>query len=74
VTKADNREQKIRRNTKNVSLEDFEWLICRYGYIKAGGHHPVAFIGKQAYPYPKNNPVQQNYVKGVLELIDKEGK
>jgi hypothetical protein len=33
VTKADKREQKIRENTKNVSLEDFEWLVCHYGHI-----------------------------------------
>ena len=72
--KADKREQKIRQNPKNVSLEDFEWLICRYGYIKAGGNHSEAVIGKESYPYPKANPVRQCYVKELLELIDKEGK
>jgi hypothetical protein len=77
MTRADKREQKIRENTKNVSLEDFEWLIFRYGYIKAGGSHPVAIIGQQSYAYPKTNPVRQVYVKKLLEyleLIDKEGK
>ncbi len=74
MVKVDKREQKIRQNTKNVSLEEFEWLIRRYGYIKAGGNHSVAVIGNQAYPYPRTNPVRQPYVKGLLELIDKEGK
>jgi hypothetical protein len=74
MTKADKREQKIRQNTKNVSLEDFEWLICRYGYIKAGGSHPEAIIGQESYPYPKTNPIRQPYVLGLLELIDKERK
>jgi hypothetical protein len=76
VTKADKREQKIRENTRNVSLEDFEWLIQRYGYIKAGGSHPEAIIGRESYPYPKTNPVHQAYVKDLLKLIDmnKEGQ
>jgi hypothetical protein len=74
VTKADKREQKIRENTKNVSLEDFEWLICRYGYIKAGGSHSLAIIGREQYPYPRENPMRQPFVKGLLEHIDKEGK
>jgi hypothetical protein len=74
VSNADKREQKIRWNTKNVSLEDFEWLIRRYGYIKAGGNHSIAVIGNQHYPYPRCNPVRQPYVKRLLELIDIKGK
>jgi hypothetical protein len=74
MTRADKREQKIRENTRNVSLEDFEWLICQYGYIKAGGNHPEAIIGLESYPYPRTNPVRQCYVKRLLERIDKEGK
>lgn len=73
MAKADKRELKIRQNTKNVSLEDFEWLICRYGYIKAGGSHPEAVIGKDSYPYRKTNPISQYYVKGLLDLLDERG-
>jgi hypothetical protein len=74
MAKADKREQNIRQNSRNVSLDEFEWLICRYGYIKSGGSHAEAIIGKESYPYPRTNPVRQCYVKGFLELIDKEGK
>jgi hypothetical protein len=42
MSSQEKRESKIRENTKNVSLEDFEWLINKYGYIKAGGNHPKA--------------------------------
>ena len=74
MTKSDKREQKIRQNTKNVSLEDFEWLICKYGYIKFGGSHAIAVIGAQHYPYKRQNPVRHPFVKDVLALIDKEVK
>jgi hypothetical protein len=74
MVKTNKREQKIRRNTRNVSLVEFEWLINQYGYIKAGGNHPIAIIGKEAYPYPRTNPVRRSYVKGLLALIDKKGE
>lgn len=74
MTRADKRELKIRQNNKNISLEDFEWLICPYGYIKGGGSHSIAIIGNQAYPYPKTNPVRFSYVKGLLALIDEQGE
>jgi hypothetical protein len=73
MTKADKREQKIRQNTKNVSLEDFEWLICRYGYIKAGGRHQEAILDNESYPYPRTNPIRQCYVKRLIEDIDRRG-
>jgi hypothetical protein len=74
VTKADKREQKIRENTKNVSLEDFEWLICRYGHIKAGGSHSIAVFGNRQYPYKRSNPVDQPYTKKLIQIIDQEVK
>jgi hypothetical protein len=69
--KKDKREQKIRDNIKNVSLEDFEWLINQYGYRKSGGNHCEAIIGRESYPYPKKNPMPRPYVEGLLEIIDK---
>lgn len=70
MSKADKREQKIRDNPDNVSLEDFEALINRYGYIKEGGSHPKACIGKIKFPYKRENPVKQAYVEGILDMID----
>ena len=70
MTKSDKREQKIRQNTKNVSLEDFEWLINRYGEIIIGRSHPKAHIGNHVFPYKKENPVKFHYVGAVLKFID----
>ena len=51
MSKAEKREQRIRENTCNVSLEEFEALINRYGHIKTGGDHPKAIIGNTMFPY-----------------------
>jgi hypothetical protein len=75
VTKADKREDKIRQNTKNVSLDDFEWLISRYGSIEFGGNHAMANINGLRLPYKRKNPVLFHYVEELLIIIDnrKEG-
>lgn len=70
MSKAEKREHQIRENTANVSLEDFEALINQYGYIKFGGNHAKAIIGKTMYPYKRENPIKQAYVKDILEIID----
>jgi hypothetical protein len=72
MSKVDKREQKIRGNTKNVSLADFEALINQYGYIKFGGSHVKAIIGNVMFPYKRTNPVKPPYVEGILEIIDKQ--
>ncbi len=69
--KRDKRELKIRENIKNVSLEDFEWLISQYGKIRTGGNHAVAIIGNESLPYPRKNPMHHLYVRNLLEMIDK---
>ena len=70
MSKREKREHKIRDNTKNVSLEDFEWLINQYGFIKMGGSHSVAVIENISYAYPRKNPMGQPYVKRLIEIID----
>lgn len=70
MSKADKREQKIRKTPCNVSLEEFEALINRYGHIKFGGSHPKAIIGNVMFPYKRTNPVKPPYVEGILEIID----
>jgi hypothetical protein len=61
---------KVRRNTKNVSLKDFETLINEYGYVEEGGKHPKAIIDIYTLPYKRENPLKQCYVKELLEIID----
>jgi hypothetical protein len=49
MSKSEKRELKIRNNPKNISIEDFESLIKRYGEIIEGGNHPKAHIGNHIY-------------------------
>jgi hypothetical protein len=70
MTKKEKREDKIRGNTTNVSLEDFEALIKQYGYIEEGSKHPKAVIGKDVFSYRRTNPVHRPYVDYILDLIE----
>ena len=63
------REQRIRANPVNVSLEDFEALVRQYGYIFEGSKHPKVVIGKEMLSYKRRNPVDRVYVLQVLALI-----
>jgi hypothetical protein len=49
-------------------------VINQHGYIKAGGNHALAVIGRRMYPYPRKSPVNHNYIKGLLEIIDSEAE
>jgi hypothetical protein len=70
MSKADKKEQKIRKNITNVSLDDFEALINHYGFIKGKGSHLKARIGNYTMPYKRDNPVKVCYVKELLQIID----
>lgn len=72
--KADKREHRIRQNTKNVSLVDFEWLIRKYGKLEFGGSHALASIGNIRYPYKRQNPMDYHYVDELLRIIDTQLK
>lgn len=61
---------RIRRNPRNVSLNDYESLIKSYGYIEEGGKHPKAIIEAYTLPYKRENPVKSCYVVELLEIID----
>ena len=62
--------EKIRRNPRNVSLNDFESLITNHGSIEEGAKHPKAVIGVFTMPYKRENPVKSCYVMDLLEIID----
>jgi hypothetical protein len=72
MSKADKREQKIRQNTRDVSLDDFEWIINKYGKIEQGGKHGLASIGNTRYPYRRQNPMNFHYVEELLRIIDEQ--
>jgi hypothetical protein len=70
MSKQGKKEQKIRKNIKNVSINDFEALINKYGHIEYGANHPKAVIGNTMFPYKRENPVKPAYVEGLLKIID----
>ena len=70
MSKADKKEQRIRENPENVSLEDLESLINKYGKIIYGVNHPKACIGGHVFPYKRENPVKAHYVEAILLMVD----
>jgi len=70
MTKEQKRLERIRRNPRNVSLEDFEALINAYGHIEEGSKHPKAIIGVHTMPYKRESPTKSRYVKELLDIID----
>ncbi len=74
MSKRDKREERIRQAPTNVSIEDFEALINRYGYIEAGAKHQKAVIGNYSMTYKRENPIKSVYVKQLLKFIDQMQK
>ncbi len=70
MTKHQKRLEKIRRNTRNVSLGDFEALIKVYGHIEEGSKHPKAIIGTHTMPYKRETSIKSCYVEELLDIID----
>ena len=70
MSKRDKREERIRQNPANVSLEDFEALINHYGYIEVGAKHHKAVIGNYSMTYKRENPMKSVYVKQLLKYVD----
>jgi hypothetical protein len=64
--------EKIRNNSRNVSLQDFEKLINFFGYIEEGTRHPKAIIGENTLPYKREIPVKSCYVKELLAIIEEQ--
>jgi hypothetical protein len=72
MSKKSKREQKIRNNTRGVSLDDFEALAKVYGRIEMGSKHGKAIIGKATLTYKRVNPMPYIYVEDLLKIIDEE--
>ena len=70
MPKREKKEQRIRQNPHNVSLDDFEALIKRYGEIIERHKHPKAHVDDHLFPYKRQNPVSAYYVEQVFKLID----
>jgi hypothetical protein len=70
MSKKEKLEARIRNNPKNVSLDDFETLISKYGRIEIGGKHAKARIGSFTLTYKRVNPIPTEYVTDLLDIID----
>jgi hypothetical protein len=70
MSKKEKVEARIRNNPKNVSLDDFEALVNKYGRIEMGGKHAKARIGNATLTYKRVNPIPPEYVNDLLEIID----
>ena len=70
--KIDKLTEKIRNNTRNVSLKDFEALANYFGHIEEGSKHPKVIIGNNILPYKRENPVKSCYVKELLKIIEEQ--
>ena len=70
MSKRDKLEARIRNSRKNVSLDDFEALVRKYGRIEMGGKHAKARIGDSTLTHKKVNPIPPEYVTDLLEIID----
>ncbi len=74
MTRKEKLLEKVRKNPRNVSKEEFESLIRLFGYIEEGGNHPMAIIGDYTLPYKRENPVKICYIKDLTEIIDSISK
>jgi len=70
MSRKEKREQRIRNNPANVSVEEFEALVQQYGSIREGRKHPQAIIGERLMTFKRTNPVKVAYIKQLLEYID----
>lgn len=70
MSKKERVEARIRNNPKNVSLDDFEAPVNKYGRIEMGGKHAKARIGNATLTYKRVNPIPPEYVNDLLEIID----
>lgn len=70
MSKKEKLEARIRNNSRNVCLNDFESLACVYGSIEMGAKHAKAGIGRSVLTYKRVNPMPSEYVNDLLEIID----
>jgi hypothetical protein len=74
LTKKEKLLERVRKNPRNVSEEEFESLIRVFGHIEEGGNHPLAIIGDYTLPYKRENPIKTCYIKDLVEIIDSSAK
>ena len=74
MSKKDKRLQDMRNNPGNVRFDVLRELLSRYGFKvsapKGGSSHYTFSRSIYRITVPKENPVNQTYVKKVIKIID----
>ena len=74
MSKNDKKLQDIRSNPKNVRFDVLQNLLPGYGFKvtapRGGSSHYTFSRGIYRITIPKDNPVNQVYVKKVIQIID----
>lgn len=74
MSKRDKQLQTIRNNPKNVRFEIIQGILLSYGFIetvpRGGSSHYTYHRGIYRITVPRNNPVNQSYIKQVIKIID----
>ena len=75
MSKQDKLLQKIRNNPKNVRFETIQKILLSYDFTETapggGSSHYTYHRGIYRITVPKNNPVNQIYIKQAIKIIDK---
>ena len=64
----------IRNNPKNVRFESIQKILLSYGFVETspggGSSHFTYHRGIYRITVPKDSPVNQIYIKRVINIID----
>ena len=74
LSKKDKQLQAIRMNPRNVRFETIRKVLLDFGFIetspKGGSSHYTYHRGIYRVTVPRDNPVNQVYIKQAIRIID----
>ena len=74
MSKKDKQLQAIRMNPRNVRFETIRKVLLDFGFIetapRGGSSHYTYHRGIYRVTVPKDNPVNQVYIKQAIRIID----
>ena len=74
MSKRDKQLQALRNNPQNAKFETLQSILLSYGFTetkpRSGSSHYTYHKGIYRITVPKDNPVNQTYVKQTIKIID----
>ena len=74
MSKKDKQLQAIRNNPRNVRFEAIQKILLSYDFTETspggGSSHYTYHRGIYRVTLPKDNPVNQTYIRQVIKIID----